>query len=261
MKIIIYAMGTHYRAQLIARAMHEGFRRHGQDVEIRSKFNGVEGDIAVAYGWNHESVFSAYGKYLYFDLGYWNRRPVGAPKEGHHRLSISSWCPSGNMLQGAPLDRLKASGLVVAESCGGNNGILVAGMSEKSAKTQGFPFEKWDRETISLLQTATTRPVYYRPKPKKNENAPTIQQALSLCSSVVAYCSNVAVDGIIAGCSVFVERGIGRAVSVPSLSDIANFPPMSYQHRVQFLADVAYCQWTPQEMRNGVVWDHVRGLI
>jgi hypothetical protein len=29
--------------------------------------------------------------------------------------------------------------------------------------------------------------------------------------------------------------------------------------RDQWLSDLAYCQWTPAEMRSGVVWKHLFG--
>jgi hypothetical protein len=261
MKIIVYILGTHYRAKNIGMAMYNGLKAYGADIEKRQSFNGVEGDVAVAYGWNHEPVFTAYGKYLYCDLGYWNRRPNKRPKEGHHRVSANAWCPTVNMRRDRPTDRLDRANLRIAKNTNGNNGILLAAMSEKSARTHGFPFETWDRSILTLLRTNTIRPIHYRPKPKKYEIAPSIEEALSLCSSVVTYCSNVAVDGVIAGCSVYAERGIGKLVSVDSLTDIISAEPKTYEERVSFLSDVAYCQWTPDEMRSGAMWDYMKGLV
>jgi hypothetical protein len=36
---------------------------------------------------------------------------------------------------------------------------------------------------------------------------------------------------------------------------------LTEQERRGLLADVAYAQWAPSEMRSGAAWEHIRGII
>jgi len=260
MKIVMYDISRHKRARIVANAMNDGLKRHGIKTIVRDKFNGVEGDIAVAYGWVHETVFKAYGKYLYFDLGYWDRKPSGKPKEGLHRLSINSWCPVEYMARGMPADRLTDSGIVISEQSTGKN-IFVAGMSEKACRTHGFAFKQWEENAMQVIRGVTKRPIVYRSKPSKAVPGTPIAEELRRSSAVVAYHGGVAVDAMIEGVAVYMEKGIGTLGSMKDLREVDAATPPDMETRIAFLSDVAYCQWTPEEMRNGKVWNHVSSLV
>ena len=259
-KIVMYEMSRHKRARIVAAAMDEGLRRHGIKTIVRDKFRGVEGDIAVAYGWVHEPIFKEYGRYLYFDLGYWDRKPKGQPKEGMHRLSINSWCPADGMARGMPHDRLDKSGVQMAAASRGRD-ILVAAMSEKAARTHGYAFKQWEDEAIARMNAYTKRSIVYRAKPSKSVPGVPIIEALRASSCVVAHHSNVAVEAMIEGVAVYAEKGIGRLVSMKDLREVDYARPPDLETRLAFLADVAYCQWTPEEMRKGEVWNHVSSMV
>ncbi len=66
----------------------------------------------------------------------------------------------------------------------------------------------------------------------------------------------VAVEAVVNGVPAFVDDIGSMALSVSnrSLSDIEK-PWMP--DRTQWANDLAYCQWTPQEMREGKAWNHL----
>jgi hypothetical protein len=259
-RIVIYEVGQHKRARIIAAAMREGFGRHGVQVSTQDRFNGVHGDIAIAYGWNHEPIFKKYKNYIYFDLGYWDRKPQGAPKEGAHRVCINSWSPVDNMIRDRPMDRLLESGIDLWASPHGGD-VLIAAMSAKAAVTHGYNFMQWENEMSSQIRPFTKRGIVLRTKPSKAHPGIPIIEALQNSHIVISHHSNVAVDAMIRGVAVYAEKGIGKLVSISDIRGLDYAKPPCVDDRLQFLADVAYCQWTPEEMRNGKVWENLKNQV
>jgi len=58
---------------------------------------------------------------------------------------------------------------------------------------------------------------------------------------------------------------LGEAVSAPlsssSLGDIEAPRLAKFSQRLQWAADLAYCQWTIDEFRSGEAWPHLRKLL
>lgn len=278
---VLYCSSRHPRAEDIAKAMAEGFRRHNVPFMTRPVWRGqVEGDIAIAYGWAHETVFTAYkaagAHYAYWDLGYWNRHPDGGKRggarEGHHRLAVDSWDTADTMGCGYPGDRLQATPvqlqpILPASRLAIRNTILVAGMSEKGAKTHGYAYRQWEGQIMSdihaLIVSSGLR-VEFRDKPPRKSPKPVepIAAVLQRCCLVVSHHSNVAVDALIAGVPSWCRKGVGTLWSAASLEEaVRRSVPVSSQARQQYLQDIAYAQWTPAEMRSGEAWDHIKRLI
>ncbi len=267
MRVAVYATDGNKRAMHIASAMHCGIQRCGLQSQILTRFEGVEADVAVAYGWTHASVFRSYraagSHYLYWDLGYWNRRPRDAPIEGHHRLAVDDWDTACTMARRCPANRLDALGIKVTERRQSpGEMILVAGMSAKAAGTHGYQVGQWETRMIrSLEHVLPGWPVIYRPKPCK-AHPPTedIETALTRARLLVTHHSNVAVEAIALDVPVFAVKGPGKFVTdLISVDHLGDSRP--YEERRQLLADVAYAQWTPQEMRSGEAWQHARRLF
>lgn len=288
MRPVIYCTSGHPRAKELAQAMALGFQRHGLGMRVRNIWNGqIEGDIALAYGWAHEKIFSAYkaagANYAYWDLGYWNRHPE-APKragarEGHHRLAINSWDTADCMRRQCPPDRLNMTPVEVRPPAyagkgldawmalkDGRNTILVAGMSEKAAGSHGYRYREWEDETIAQLRELTAGAglsILYRDKPARKELSEPIMSVLQRCCLVVSHHSNVAVDALCAGVPSWCKKGVGRLWSAVELQDAVACcaPSVGDAERQGLLSDIAYAQWTPAEMRSGQAWDHIRGLL
>jgi hypothetical protein len=270
MKVAIYTVGNNKRAVNIARAMGDGLRRCGVTFVQRSQFKGVEADVAVAYGWTHEPVFTAYreagSRYACWDLGYWCRRPVLNPQDGYHRLSIDDWDTINIMATGCPDDRMRAAGVEVLEDRYGGDTILIAGMSAKAAGTHGYAEGEWEARTARALRSVVGVGVgvVMRPKPsKRHPPAERIEDALARTRLLVTHHSNAAINALAMGVPVFAVKGVGRLASRPVLDNDAVMNPyrLSLERRRQLLADAAYAQWSVEEMRTGAAWRHIAELL
>lgn len=274
MIVVCYYNPENGRSRHVAHAMEEGFRRHGLQVRCETSFAGVAGELAVAYGWRNKDAFTAYrnsgGHYLYVDMGFWHRKPAGAPREGHHKVVLDAWCPTTTMRRGCPEDRLSRLGVGVRPSKAGK-AIIVAGMSGKSARDHGFAPNEWETKAVKRLRGVTARPIVYRPKPSWKEARPipgvgysagsaAIADVLADAHALVTHHSNAAVDALAAGVAIYCEQGVASLLSVPDVVAVDKAQPASIEDRRQLLADIAYCQWTPAEMRSGECWSHFREL-
>lgn len=270
MRPVVYAIGGTERTRHVAAALRAGFEQHGIDARVRTHFAGVEGDIALAYGWNHEPVFTAYrlaGRhYAYFDMGYWDRRPHANKKDGFHRLAVDAWDTRDKMLRGCPDDRFRTTRPPTELSPWLSRGqpIIVAGMSAKAAGTHGFQPGQWEAKTEKRLRAITDRPLIHRAKPV-GERPPgePIEALLDRAHMVVSHHSNTAVDAMIAGVPFFASKGVGAILSPPKLTAefVASPPHIALLDRVALLSDIAYAQWRPSEMRTGIVWDYIKCIL
>jgi hypothetical protein len=127
---------------------------------------------------------------------------------------------------------------------------------------------EWERMAAESLK-GFGKKIVYRPKPKDRSARPMdgfdydtrpIAETLQSAWAWVTHHSNSAIDALVAGVPVHCATGAAAAFSVP-MDQIAN-PPL-LEGREQFLADVAWLQWTLDEMRSGKAWAHIkeRGLL
>lgn len=243
----------------IADAMHAGILACGDRPTKISRCIFRRAEVGVMYGWRRREVLRQHNRYLYADIGYWNR-------ESYWRLSANDWSPDKFMRRGMPPDRFRALNVEVKPEHSGKI-VLVLGMSFKSARDHGLTYMAWERATCSsLIKLGAT--VVYRPKPKDFQarlipgtiNAPkcSLQELMANASMVVAHHSNGCVEAIAAGCAVHCKAGVARLCSVPLHQ--WHEPPRIFD-RIQFLSDVAYTQWTLDEMRSGAAWLHMRDSV
>jgi hypothetical protein len=247
-----------WRYRVLADAMAEGIRKCGDRPQV--SVSPVPADVAFSYGWKHHRDLEAYPRFIYADLGYWQR-------DRYYRLAVGAWGPERYVCAGLPRERFAALGLRVQPWTKGTE-IIVAGSSEKAAADHGLSYMQWERAAVKRLQAMGLRAVY-RPKPKDPRARPIpgaafdqrpISEALAAAAGWVTHHSNSAVDALLAGVPVHCEIGAAAALSVP-LEQIGSRPRP--EGREQFLADVAWLQWTVEEMRSGEAWAHLkeRGLM
>jgi hypothetical protein len=162
-----------------------------------------------------------------------------------------------------------------AQVKGSGEHILLAGLGPKAAwaEKEGAAGD-WERNAITALRAVTGRKIVYRPKPSWADAKPLpgaafsgprtpLGPVLNNAYAVVARHSNVTVEGLVLGVPAFVWHG----VSVPmGLQDLSMIETPLYPERdvvEQWLNDVAYCQWSLEEMRDGTCLRHLKseGLI
>lgn len=245
----------------IAEAMHAGILRCGDKPVFADYRTKVQADAAVMYGWRYRDAMKRYRQFVYADLGYWSR-------DEFFRVSVNTWSPDHYVKAGLPSSRFEALGLRVKPWRESGDEIIVAGSTRKAATDHGLGYQAWEQEAIRKLQGCGKR-VVYRPKPTDMEatklqgaefDRRPISEALRNTWAWVTHHSNSAVDALLAGVPVHCETGAAKAFSVP-IEQVAD--PELLPGREQFLADVAWLQWTLDEMRSGACWAHLkeRGLI
>lgn len=256
---------------VLADAMRAGVARHGDVATVAATWDGVvEHDAVVAYGWRYwRDCFAAYRAaakpYVFIDLAYWGRMPDRAAAQGFYKVTVNSRHPVVRLDR--PGDRVARFGLTLAPWRTEGRHILVAGMSAKNAQDLGIAPASWEAGAVAALRGLTKRPIVYRPKPTWREARPLagarysapgepLQGALANCWAVVTHHSNVGVDALVAGVPIFTEEGAAKPFSMAALAQIEQ--PVMPDGRADFVAGLAYCQWSLSEMQGGLCWEHVR---
>ena len=255
MAVLVLSNPHQRRSSMIAAAMTEGIRAAGDKITAKPR----KAAVVVSYGWKRQEIYRQYPAFVYADLGYWDR-------DNYHRFAVNSWGPESYVCGGHPANRFQRLGLKIKPWNMAGSEIVVAGHSFKSARDHGLEYQAWESRVIERLQGCGF-PIVYRPKPGDKHAKPIpgtqmdqrpIGEALASARAWVTHHSNSAVDALVAGVPVHCETGAAAAFSV-SLDEIVN-PPMR-QGREQFLHDVAWLQWTFDEMRSGECWRHLRTLL
>lgn len=249
---------SRHRYRVVASAMAQGVKVC-KDTPISATVYGgyFPANVGLGYGWKYNHVLKRYPKYVYFDLGYWDR-------ERYYRWSMNGWSPT--LKRGMPPDRFRSFGLDIKPWRTGCDEIIVAGSTLKAAQEHGLRYQEWETKAIQRLQGLGKR-VVYRPKPNDKFATPIpgaafdqrpISEALASAHGWVTHHSNSAVDALLAGVPVHCETGAASHFSVPmeTMGD-----PELLPDREQFLYDVAWLQWTLEEMRSGEAWRHIRSML
>jgi len=140
--------------------------------------------------------------------------------------------------------------------------ILLAAQVPWDASVENSDHLDWLQRTARKLNDISHRTVWFRPHPKAQ------LPPLSGCEystgpidwsrfhAVVTYSSNTAVEGLIEGVPVFVDDigSMALACANRCLDDLEN-PWKPDRH--QWAWDLAYTQWTPAEMAEGLTWKHL----
>lgn len=264
MHVAVYAAGgtATIRMNHVARSMMTGIKRHGDFVSLHNRYRGVVADVAVAYGWTHKDIFEQYRlagrQYVFFDLGYWDRRPKTDKKDGFHRVAVNSWDTASSLSDDMPSDRFDRSGIELQPWGSKGDQIVIAGMSEKAAGSHGYRLNQWEAEAGMKLARITNRPIIHRAKPVGDrKGVEPITDVLARSHMLFTHHSNTALDALIAGVPFHATKGVCALLS-PKMIDIENPPPLTDRVRKQFLSDVAYHQWRPSEMVSGEAWEFIK---
>lgn len=228
--------------------------------------DNIHGDMAVGYGWAFPEVLRRYPAFVHVDLGWWGRKPGHDPSGGYHKVAVNGRDPAPYFRCGMSRDRFSAFMLSIRPWRAAGTHVLLAGTSAKSAATRGMEAMEWELKALDRIRHATHRPVVYRPKPSWPGAHPikgcaysppheSLDAVLADCWAIVTLHSNVAVDGLVAGIPAFGGEGIAQAVSSGAIEEleVPRFPA----DRIEMLADLAWCQWTPDEMATGACLKHL----
>jgi len=241
-------------------AMAVGLRKHGVIVTRVSEGEPIYSNIAVCWGWRigRELRETERHEVLVLERGYLGNRRA---------YSMCGWNGlNGNADFGAagnPRDRLDRhfKNILAPWRTTGKH-TLIMGQVPGDQSVLGVDLMQW-YEDAATSAASMRRPVYFRPHPMSPAppypNLPimagTLGDALADAAAVVTFNSNSAVDAAIAGVPVYtLDRGsMAWDVAAHSLDDDPIRPD-----RTQWASDLAYKQWSLQEVTAGDAWAHLK---
>lgn len=266
------------REQLLADAVLMGARRHGHTTEVIAlQPEPVVGDyhIACMVGVKSRALYQLHQKegvpVAYFDKGYCRqKREGGVGGWQYWRFSINQHHPTNRLATlRQPTDRLDDLGLDVRPWRVGGQHVLIAGSSAKYHEFYGLRDPThYARNLIKALHGLTARPLVYRPKPSWRDAVPikgaqfstrgSIDDALTNAWALVTHGSNACFEAVVSGIPcVILGNAVALPLSSPSLEHVVKPRIASDAERRQWLANIAYYQWTMAELSSGSAWDFI----
>lgn len=191
--------------------------------------------------------------FYYIDTGYFGN----AKTKKYHRISKNSLQFNLPVDDNCPDDRLLKTGVTIKRKTPGKN-ILLCPPSQKALAYWAIDLKEWIETTTQEIARHTDRPIIIREKQNRGirTHEDTIEMALSRdVHCMVTYNSIAAVESLILGKPVFtMGPNAAEPLSNTDLERIDN-PMIPTVDRIrQFCCNLAYAQFTPEEMVNGTAW-------
>ena len=186
-------------------------------------------------------------EYWYIDHGYFGK---GDPTRfnGYYRIVHNSIIH--NREGDFPEDRLSKFNLNFKDWRTNGSHIILIPPSLPMGKFLGVPTNEWIWKTKSELQEYTDRKIVVCQKEKgKSSN---LKQLMDGAWCLVTDHSNALIDALVKGVPVITTSPMRK---IGTLEEIEN-PPMDRG----FLKNLAYKQWTAQEIRTGQAWRELNDL-
>tara|TARA_A100001011_G_C14303233_1_gene841852 strand:- start:812 stop:1600 length:789 start_codon:yes stop_codon:yes gene_type:complete len=194
-----------------------------------------------------KNMVSLNKNFYYIDTGYLGNYK----KKVWHRIIKNGF--HMNQILEKPRGRLDALNLERISWKKDGRSILICPISKKSSIYYDVDPDKWLKDTISIIRLHSDRPIVIREKSPIRRNRireSSLFRALDndiFC--LVTYNSIAAVESIYYGIPAF-TLGENAACAVSS-SDLSKIEYPVYPDREMWLRNIAYSQFTCEEMRNG----------
>lgn len=259
--------GAQHQAEF-GKAFQQGLSKHGIRAEILDNRLATDCDVAVFWSHRHKHIIEhqkARGRsYLVAEAGYFNN-----PEPRFHFVSLGWGGLNGRAdfrNKHSPADRWQKHGGTLLPWRADGNYILIMGQVAGDAAVEDVDLKSWyGHQKLKARQCSDLR-VVFRAHPKGsypslcNGSLPaeSLTQALCYARLAITYNSNSGVDAVLAGVpTVAVDRG-SMAWDV-TFRDVetALASETEMPDRTQWAYDLAYCQWTHEEIANGEAWEHL----
>jgi hypothetical protein len=273
--IRVYLSGNEVHDRVL-KAFYDGLPEEKRLVE---KWAYEPSDVAVVFGVRKSKVPISFPRgevisqqrknnlgVLVLETGYINR----GDGENHHYAAgwngLNGRADFKN--KGSPDDRAillrRKHGLRLLRYRDSGDNVIVCGQVPWDASVDHSDHQAWLQQTVWKLKSLTNKRIVFRPHPlAKLEpfagcgySTGSFRDELQNAHAVVTFNSNSGVEALIEGVPVFAadEGSMVWGVCNRYLEDI-NKPEMHI--RDQWINDLAYTQWTPAEMREGLAWKHL----
>lgn len=264
--VALYSNGTPHQEQAMD-AFYSGLPSDIDAVKLRAHDAPalIHADVSVFWGVRYQKLIGSVSSFIVLERGYFGDRMINTAAgwgglNGRADFRNKNVGPDRWALHGKPLGPVRNHGAYV----------LIAGQVAGDMSTHGIDLDAWYAETVSKLHEQTQFPIAFRPHPLSRTNgAPktttvlngTLADALRNAAAVVTYNSNTGVDAALAGVPVYTaDRGsMAWDVAAHKLSDLFNGVASERlkEGREKWVNELAYCQWTLDEIREGLAWQHL----
>ena len=251
--------GLRRKPRALLQTLTNSARRRGYQLKVFTEYEPCE--FLILYGWGgakqQEAIEKHKGRYVAFDLGYWNRAGY---RDRKWRVSIDGFhCP--DLINVGPVNpqRLRDDRISVGSDSSREGPILLIGNAPKSIK---IIENNWSAKMAKAIRHHfPDRKIIYRPKPGRpaevgvdhdGVSGGPIDDAIRKASLVVCRHSNVAVDCCINGVPVVCQDGAASAIYPNRLEDYKDQP--TRVQRQEFLERLAWWQWSINEIHAGKFW-------
>lgn len=271
------------RERILADAFMQGVSARGDYCEMRSLQPEVEvassADVVCMVGVKSRKLYQAHWRAgihtVYLDKGYTRHSSSGGVRSWEYwRVAVDAHHPTHYLpnLKSAH-DRVTRLGLEFKPWRETGKHIVFAGSSAKYHEFYGLKEPtSYARKIIRRLQQLTTREIVYRPKPSWKDavaidgtvysQGGSIMDVLQDAWALVTHGSNACFEATLAGIpSIVLGDAVARPIASTEVEDIENPRLASDEERQNWLANLAYCQWTQDELASGEAWKHIRPLI
>lgn len=280
---VVFFRSSNAREGMLAEAFAEGVKAHGDDAEIRVIKTGEElaedaGAIVLAGVKSREIYWRHWREgtnVIYLDKGYMRHLMAGGPVRQweYWRAAVNGHHPTrylGQMRK--PTDRLERLEVDIKPWRKSGSKIIFAGSSEKYHEFYGLhdPTRYAERVVRNLKDVAPGMRIVYRPKPSwkgavpvagaaYSRGADKIGDALKDAHALVTHGSNACFEAVLHGVPcIILGDGVAKPISDTSLHHVMEPRLATDAEREQWLANLAYCQWTLAEYATGEAWKTIR---
>lgn len=268
------------REYALGEAFLEGVQAHGDSGQIVQKGKEVvESDVACMVGVKSAKLFRKCLDrgitVIYLDKGYLRHGSSEPVKSWEYwRVSVNSHHPTEYVAR-ANHDFARAASMNLGFDpwrTGAN--ILLAGSSLKYHNFYRLPDPtEYAKSAIEVIRKYSDRPIVYRPKPSWREakripgalysgSDESIYEVLEDAHVMVTHGSNACFEAVTLGVPVInLGNCVAGPISSSALKDIEKPYLATELERRQWLANLAHCQYTLQEMRTGLAWKFLRDTL
>lgn len=254
-----------------AESFRRGLMRHGYNAKVYPTSTPVPCDLAVFWGMHHSRGLRQQQEqrglnWLIMERGY-----VG---DRFHWTSLGYNGLNGRadfLNKGSPGDRWEKyfkQYMKPWKSYVNGDYILLTGQVSGDASLAAVNGRVDYDAIIGGIRAYWDGPIHFRPHPQRPIPAPrdtilstgTLTDAFSKAHVTVTYNSNTAVDSVLAGIPAIVMDRVG-CMAGPVCGDDLYEIILGGQipDRTQWAHDIAYTQWSPEEIENGDAWEHLKG--
>ncbi len=256
----------HQKKYIAGRAFRSALDADGVTTHARERNKPSPDDVAVIWGWKqsrlHNQMLADKKFVIILELGFIQ------PRNQWVSIAVNGFNGRGHFApasdNGARWEKHFSHHLKPWRE-GDDGYALVIGQVPGDAALHGQNVAAWAKSTTAELIRLGHR-VVYRPHPKGPTPCPpgaelssrSLEEDFAGAARVVVYNSTTAVESVLAGIPTVV-MDIG-SVAYPMASHALD-APLVRPDRTRWCHDMAWRQWTLEELANGTAWNHVKQLL